>query len=394
MAQQVQAKGRGKATKERRAVNRRVQPADSGRSVSRAKEIMDQINATLKTSALKLASDESLKVTYIQTGLLPFDILLQGGLPRGRFVECYGDFSTIKSYVGLCAIKQVQQEGGVAALIDTENAFDPSWAQEVGVDLSELILWPNRGDGQVHTGEEAIDHAQALVMSGVDLIVFDSVAATLPQDEAEKRLHGEKIQPGRLAFLMSRACARLTASNNKTCIFWINQTRLNIGITFGSPEAIPGGKALGFYSSLRIRIRKVGKITKDIQFWNGEKLTAGKAQIGQKYQATVEKSKLSKPFREIWFDWSLTDGSLDEVGFIIGQAIELGIVKPPAKGGSTYTYKTNKVAGREKFLKWVVNNPKVLKEIKTKVMTQLLPSGSPGKSERDSNKVLRVKRRT
>lgn len=319
--------------------------------MSKASDLAKEVNAALGEEVVRLGNHPDLRVTYIPTGLLPVDILLQGGLPRGRFVLANGDYSTLKTYVGLCAIKQVQDEGGTAALIDTEHAYDPSWAEQIGINTEDLLMPPTP------TGEKAIDTAEALVRGGVDLIVFDSVAAALPQAEAEKRLHKENIQPARLAALMSAACRRLTAANDKTAIFWINQTRVNLGVTFGSKDAMPGGKALPYYASIILNIRKAGKITRDVKFYDGEKWVGGKEQIGQTFKATTEKSKLNKPFREVWFDWNLTSSQIDLPKFLVAQGLELGLVK---QSGNTWTFKSWKAVGRQKFIDLVVGSPKAL----------------------------------
>jgi recombination protein RecA len=209
-------------------------------------DIQAAVNKAMGKDVLLRGSDPKFVVKYLRTGVLPFDILLQGGLPRGRFSMITGDWSTLKSYMGLCAIRETQLQGGVASLIDTEHAFDPDWATSVGVNVDDLLLqYPENG-------ELAIDTAEALIRSDeVDLLVIDSVAATLPQQEQEKRLYKENIQPGRQAALMSAASRRMTTANNgKTAVLWVNQLRENIGMTFGPREKAPGGRALPFYSCL------------------------------------------------------------------------------------------------------------------------------------------------
>ena len=288
----------------------------------KAQAIMATVNAAFKQNVIGLASAPSLVVTYIETGVFPFDFLLQGGLPRGRFVEIFGDYSTLKSYVGLKAIASVQRDGGVAALIDTENAFDPQWATSLGVDTSALLYQ------HPENGEKAIDLAEALIRAKVDLIVFDSVAATLPKSEQQTELGGDKnIQPARLASLMSLAMRKLTAANDKTAVLWINQTRVNVGVMFGSNEAVPGGKALPFYASMRIAFRKAGRVTKDaVIYKDGALVKGGKETVALTIKATLEKSKLNKPFREVYFNFDLTEGATDDIGFLINQGLEAGSV--------------------------------------------------------------------
>lgn len=258
--------------------------------------------------------------------------------------------STLKSFVGLSAIARTQEEGGVCAIIDTEHAFDPEWAESQGVDTDSLIV--------LHppTGELAVDATEVLIRQGVDLIVWDSVAATLPQAEQQKSSQ-DKMQPARLAALMSAAMRKLTAANTKSAILCINQTRINVGVMFGSPEAVPGGKALPFYASYRIALRKAGKITEDIKVYDGEKYVNTKSQVGQKIKMTVEKSKLNKPHREMWFTFDLKEGRVDETGFLINAGLEMGLVLQEGNSWRVKGSKT-KTVGRPKFHGWLDSNPK------------------------------------
>ena len=309
--------------------------------MTNAEDVMKLVNSALGSDVLKMATAPEFSVDYIPTGVLPMDILLHGGLPRGRFVEIYGDYSSLKSYIGLSAIAQVQKRGGVAAVIDTEHSFDEEWAKSIGVDTKALIIQ------RPENGELAIDTAEALIRAKVDLIVFDSIAAALPKAEQEKRLYGEKVQPGRLAYLMSVGLRKLTAANEHTSMLWINQTRLNIGITFGSPEAIPGGKSMPFYASFRISMKKVGKITRSVKQFDGEKWADTKEQIGQKFKAEVTKSKLSRPFRDVFFIWNLINAEVSNVEFMIAQGLELGLIN---QKGNSWSFENLKAVGRQKFL--------------------------------------------
>ncbi len=238
---------------------------------TRAQELLDQINATLKGPVLKMGSDKTLLVEYWPTGILPMDMLLQGGIPKGRFVEIVGDYSTLKSYIGLKAIATTQASGGVCALIDTEHSYDPTWAAALGIDTKALIVQ------QPETGELAMDTAEALIRGECDLIVFDSIAATLPQTERNKRLHEESVQPARQAQLMSLAMRKLTAANSKTAMVWINQTRLNVGVTFGNPESLPGGRAMPYYACLAPGTKI---LRSDYQWVAVETLTVGDSVVG------------------------------------------------------------------------------------------------------------------
>ena len=345
---------------------------------TKARELMDSINATLKAPVLKMASDDNLKVTYLPTGVLPIDTLLQGGIPRGRFVTITGDWSTLKSYVGLRAIANTQRSGGACALIDTEHSFDPEWATSLGVDVDSLILQ------QPESGELAIDTAEALVRGGCDLIVFDSVAATLPQAERNKRLLDENVQPARIAQLMSVAMRKLTAANTNTAIIWINQLRMNIGVTFGNPEIATGGKALPYYSSFIINIKKTGKITRSIKTWDGEGWKDTKETIGQKFRGYMEKSKLSAPHREVHFVWDYETNSVDEAGYIIAMGLEAGII---TQNGAMWEFDGTKVRGKDKFKAAVTANPAMQARILTAVRF-------PGSQEPRKPKAVKRRRKS
>jgi recombination protein RecA len=349
-------------------------------------ELVNLVNAAVGQDALKLASDETFKTSFIPTGLLPIDCLLQGGLPRGRFTEIVGDYSTLKSFVGLSAIAECQKAGGIAALIDTERAFDPEWAEEVGVNVKDLIIYPPRDadPGQYFPGELAIDVAETLTRQKVDLIVFDSIAATLPQAEQNKRLHDENVQPARLAALMSVASRKLTAANSKTAFLFVNQFRINVGMTFGDPNVITGGKAMGYFASYILIMKKVGKITRDAKAFDGEKFRTVKEQTVQKYQANLSKSKLNKPFRDVFFDWSLIDEGIDIVSYLVAQGIDLGLIK---KSGNTWKYKNVSAVGKDKFYQAVRASDSAQRGLENAIREanglQLLESPTPATKARE-----------
>lgn len=337
-----------------------------------ALDLKASINKALGEGTVRLGNDPELAVTYLPTGVLPMDVLLEGGLPRGRFTEVFGDYSTLKSYVGLRAIAETQASGGVCALIDTEHAFDPEWATELGVSVDDLIYQTPI------TGELAVDVSEVLIRQKIDLVVWDSVAATLPQAERDKRAHDEKMQPARLAALMSQAMRKLTAANDKTAILMVNQTRINVGQMFGSPETVPGGKALPFYASYRIALRKSGKVTRQAQTWDGTKNVKVTETVGQKIRATVEKSKLNRPHRDIYFTFDLERGAIDEVGFLIAAGIERGIVK---QEGRTWSIKGTKasVVGSEAFRAMVEATPRVRLRLRKAILD------FPGQSNRPNS---------
>lgn len=343
-------------------------------STQRARDLMAQINTAMKAPVLKMANDDNLKVTYLPTGVLPIDALTGGGIPRGRFVTITGDWSTLKSYVGLRAIATTQAGGGVCALIDTEHAFDPQWATDLGVDVDALILQ------HPESGELAIDTAEALVRAGVDLIVFDSVAAALPEAERSKRLFDEQVQPARIAQLMSVAMRKLTAANTNTSIIWINQLRMQIGVTFGNPEIATGGKALPYYSSMIINIRKTGKVTRGVKTWDGTEWKDTKETYAQKFRAYMEKSKLSAPHREVHFVWDYEQNSVDEAGYLIAVGLENGIITREGKAG--WKFGKVKVQGREKFHQRVAKD----RELQAEIRQALAPWISPGSPAADSPK--------
>jgi recombination protein RecA len=334
--------------------------------MSKADALRKTVNAAMGGEVLKMGSDPTWTVEYLPTGVLPIDILTNGGLPKGRFTQIIGDYSTLKSYVGLRAIATTQAAGGTCALIDTEHSYDSEWAQELGVDTKNLIVWPNRDDpDRVESGEIALDVAEGFIRGGADLIVFDSIAATLPQAQRTVRLHGENVQPGRLAALMSLAMRKLTAANSYTAVLWVNQLRTNVGVTFGNPDVPTGGKAPGYYNSYILKVKKAGKLTEPVKVYNGEKHVAGKRYLGQRFIASMEKSKLSAPHRELWFDF-MTDG-VDEVGFLVTMGLEVGAVK---NSGNSWWIDggRKKVVGREKFKTWLRSDPKIQEVVKKKVL--------------------------
>lgn len=337
------------------------------RVASRAEQLRQQINKMMGGNVLQSGSDERYKVTYMPTGLLPFDIALNGGVPRGRFVTVTGAYSTLKSYLGLKAIATTQQAGGIAALIDTEHAFDPEWAESLGVDTKELIVWPPLDSEEDVTGEEALDMAEVLIRNKVDLIVFDSVAASLPQAEQNKRLSKESVQPGRLAALLSLAMRKLTASNQKTGVMWINQLREQIGVTFGNPEKATGGRALPYYSSIILNIRTAGWLTEPAKVFDGNEYKTTKLKVGQQFVAQVQKSKLSTPWTDIHFDYDMRTGSLDIARFLFAQGVQMGEI---TKTGNTWQHGSLKAVGKGKFMEALKTDPEALSNLEASVRVQ------------------------
>ncbi len=293
-----------------------------------------------KGTVMKLTDDNVVNIPSISTGSLGLDIALGiGGLPRGRVVEIYGPESSGKTTLTLHAIAEAQKQGGIAAFIDAEHAFDRAYAQALGVDLDNLLI------SQPDNGEQALEIAEQLIRStAIDIVVIDSVAALVPKAELEGDMGDSKM--GLQARLMSQALRKLTGVISKTqctCIF-INQLRDKIGVMFGSPETTTGGNALKFYSSVRLDIRRIGAIK------DGDKIT------GNRTRVSVKKNKLAPPFRQVEFDIMYGKG-ISKAGEILDLAVELEIVK---KSGSWYSYGDNKLGQGRDSVKALIEEDEVL----------------------------------
>ena len=289
-----------------------------------------------------------LTVDVIPSGCLTLDLALGiGGMPRGRIIEIYGPESSGKTTVALHVIAETQKMGGIAAFIDAEHALDPIYAAKLGVDLENLYV------SQPDTGEQALDITDSLVRSSaVDLIVIDSVAALTPKAEIEGDMGDSHV--GLQARLMSQALRKLAGITNKskTCVIFINQLREKVGVMFGSPETTPGGKALKFYSSIRIDVRKA------------DTLKDATGMIGNKTRAKIVKNKLAPPFKTAEFDIIYGEG-ISQTGCIVDLGVDCGILE---KSGSWFSYNGEKVAqGREKMKDYLAANPEIMKEIDTKI---------------------------
>ena len=302
-----------------------------------------------KGAIMKLGQEAgNTDIEVIPTGCLSLDLALGiGGLPRGRMVEIYGPESSGKTTVALHAVAQAQKLGGVAAFVDAEHALDPVYAKKLGVNLDELYV------PQPDTGEQALDIVDALVRSSaVDIVVVDSVAALTPKAEIEGDMGDSHV--GLQARLMSQALRKLTAivNKSKTCVVFINQLREKVGVMFGNPEVTPGGKALKFYASVRIDVRKTD-ILKD---------TEGAA--GNRTRAKVVKNKLAPPFRQAEFDIMYGEGVSQE-GCLIDLGVQYDVIK---KSGAWFSYNDQKVAnGREKMRQFLKDNPELAAEIEEKI---------------------------
>ncbi|MEC9008892.1 MAG: recombinase RecA [Planctomycetota bacterium] len=302
-------------------------------------------------SIMKLADNANLEVEGIGTGALSLDLALGGkGMPRGRIVELYGPESSGKTTLALHVIANAQKSDGIAAFIDAEHALDPSWAKKLGVNLEELLV------SQPTYGEEALQIAEMLIKSNaVDLIVVDSVAALVPKAELDGEIGDTHV--GLQARMMSQAMRKLTGAiaKSKSCVIFINQIREKIGVMFGSPETTPGGRALKFYSSARVDVRRIATL-KD-----------GDLAIGIRMKARIVKNKIAPPFRIAEFDMLSTCGISLEAD-VLDMAVEDRIIQ---RSGSWFSYGETRLGqGREKARVWLVENPDMLEEIRAKVLVE------------------------
>lgn len=301
-----------------------------------------------KGAIMRLGESTALNVEAIPTGALPLDVALGiGGVPRGRIVEIYGPESSGKTTVALHIIAEAQAAGGIVAFIDAEHALDPVYAARLGVDVDELLI------SQPDTGEQALEICDLLVRSGtIDCVVIDSVAALVPRAEIEGEMGDATV--GLQARLMSQALRKLTGSlskSNTTCIF-INQLREKIGVMFGSPETTTGGRALKFYSSVRIDIRRIESMKKDGEF------------IGNRVRAKIVKNKVAPPFRQAEFDLMYGEG-ISREGCVLDMGVEAGIVN---KSGSWFNYGEERLGqGRDAAKRTLQENPDLRNEIENKV---------------------------
>ena len=301
-----------------------------------------------KGSVMMLGENAKMNLEVISTGSLGLDLAIGiGGLPKGRIIEIYGPESSGKTTVALHAVAEAQKAGGVAAFIDAEHALDPAYAKALGVDIDSLII------SQPDTGEQALEITDTLVSSGVvDIIVVDSVAALVPKAEIEGEMGDSHM--GLQARLMSHALRKLTSSINKskTITIFINQLREKIGVMFGNPETTTGGRALKFYSSIRIDVRRIDSIKQ------GDEI------IGNRTRAKIVKNKVAPPFRQCEFDIMYGQG-ISKVGELVDLAANIDVIK---KSGSWYSYNDNKLGqGRENVKAYFLENKDIMDEVEKKV---------------------------
>ncbi|HMT53855.1 MAG TPA: recombinase RecA [Saprospiraceae bacterium] len=318
---------------------------------------MDKLDKTYgKGTIMKLGDKQVVHVETISTGSLGLDIALGiNGLPKGRIVEIYGPESSGKTTLAIHAIAECQKQGGIAAIIDAEHAFDRFYAENLGVNTEELLI------SQPDNGEQALEIAENLIRSGaIDIIVIDSVAALVPRSEIEGEMGDSKM--GLQARLMSQALRKLTATIGRTgcCCIFINQLREKIGVMFGNPETTTGGNALKFYASIRLDIRKSGTAIKDKD---------GNT-VGNPVKVKVVKNKLAPPFRVATFDIVFGEG-ISKTGEIIDLGVETNVI---GKSGSWFSYEGTKIAqGREGAKQFLADNPEVAAEIEKKIVEKYQP---------------------
>ena len=305
-----------------------------------------------KGSVMKMGDKTTLGIETVPTGALALDLALGvGGLPRGRVIEIFGPESSGKSTLAMHVVAEAQRNGGICAYVDAEHAMDPIYARAIGVDVDELLI------SQPDTGEQALEITDMLVRSGaLDVVVIDSVAALTPRAEIEGEMGDTHV--GLQARLMSQALRKLTANLNKTntiCIF-INQLREKIGVMFGSPETTPGGRALKFYSSVRLDIRRIESIKDGVEI------------VGNRTRVKVVKNKVAPPFKQAEFDIMYGKG-ISREGSLLDIGVDLGFVK---KSGAWYTYEGEQLGqGRENAKSFLTQNPEIMVEVSERILKQV-----------------------
>ena len=326
---------------------------DAGKKDQALDRAVSQIERQFgKGTIMRLGTDEKLDVPVISTGSLSLDIALGvGGMPRGRVVEVFGPEASGKTTLTLHIVANAQKTGGTAAFIDVEHALDPDYAKRLGVDLDSLLV------NQPDTGEQALEIAELLTRSNaIDVIVVDSVAALVPRAELEGQMGDSHV--ALQARLMSQALRKLTSiiSKSRTCLIFINQIREKIGVMFGNPETTPGGRALKFYSSVRVDIRRIGSIK------DGERI------IGNRVRAKIAKNKVAAPFRKAEFDIMFNQG-ISRSGDVIDLGVEEQVIE---KSGTWFSYGEMRLGqGRENSKKFIDSKPELLQEIEQAIAKKM-----------------------
>ncbi|MFP3937788.1 MAG: recombinase RecA [Phycisphaerae bacterium] len=359
------AKSASKTRKNTTGGNGQQDDADAAR-----KRRSEALDATLKQihqnygtgSIMRLTDRETQAVPGIPTGSLSLDLALGGrGMPRGRICELFGPEGSGKTTLALHVVAHAQKAGGVAAFIDAEHAMDPTWARRIGVNLEQLLV------SQPDTGEQALEICEMLVRSNaVDVVVVDSVAALIPKAEIEGEMGDQHV--GLQARLMSQAMRKLVGaiSRSRTCVIFINQIRMKIGVMFGNPETTPGGRALKFYSSVRVDVRRIST------------LKEGENAVGSRIRARVVKNKVAPPFKKAEFDL-MFDYGISAEGDLLDLAVEHGIVE---KSGAWLSYGDVRLGqGRENAKTFLSENTDIAEEIKSGVLEKVLPKPEETKGE-------------
>ncbi|MBO4695216.1 MAG: recombinase RecA [Clostridia bacterium] len=328
--------------------------ASSEEKKKNLEQALQQIEKQFGKGAIMRMNSEIQPIDVIPTGCLPLDMALGvGGVPRGRIIEIYGPESSGKTTLALSCIAEAQKLGGIAAFIDAEHALDPVYAQQLGINIEDLYL------SQPDSGEQALDIVEKLVRSGaIDIIVVDSVAALTPQAEIDGEMSDALV--GTQARLMSKAMRVITGIISKAncCVIFINQLRDKVGVMYGNPETTTGGKALKFYATIRMDIRK------------GEAIKDGSEVIGNKVKVKIVKNKVAPPFKAASFDILYGQG-ISKLGSLVDMAVACGVIQ---KSGSWFSYNEERVAqGREKTIEWLKNNPELVDEIEKAVRANIRP---------------------
>nr|WP_233198683.1 MULTISPECIES: recombinase RecA [Pirellulaceae] len=370
----VATKSNGKMAAKKKSSGKDVAPkgAEAKKDVfagnTTLKTTLAQIEKSFGEGAIMPLGTNQKPIEGISTGSLSLDMALGGkGIPRGRIIEMFGPESSGKTTLALHCVAEAQKSGGIAAFVDAEHALDPSWAKKLGVQLETLLV------SQPSSGEEAMQITEMLVKSNaVDIIVVDSVAALVPKAELNGEIGDSHV--GLQARLMSQSMRKLTGAiaKSKTCVIFINQIREKVGVMFGSPETTPGGRALKFYSSCRVDVRRIGQLK------DGEEV------VGQRVRTKIVKNKVAPPFRIAEFDMMHKDGISYE-----GDVLDLGINhKIVARSGAWFRYGDMQLGqGKEKARMFLVENPEITAEIKEKVMASVEPAIGPVSGPEDDGEM-------
>lgn len=322
--------------------------ADKQKSLNEALSRMEKSFG--KGSVMRLGERAHMKVATTPTGSLSLDLALGGGLPKGRLVEIFGAEGGGKTTLTLHCIAEAQKKGGICAFIDAEHALDPTYAAKVGVDIDNLLI------SQPDNGEQALEIADTLIRSGaIDLVVIDSVAALVPRAEVEGEMGDQTV--GLMARMMSQGCRKLasTAGKTGTTVIFINQIREKVGVIYGSPETTPGGRALKFFASVRMRVSR------------GEAIKNGAEQVGNRTKVAIPKNKIAPPFREAEFDLVYGKG-INKYGDILDLGVKYTFI---AKTGAWFTVGDERFQGRDQTRAYLEENPEVAAELEEKIRTKM-----------------------